>query len=147
MKIPWDEINELTKYLEEKDLTELTIETKNEKVTIKRDGHGKVTSSFVSPEGVTQRVEKTLGKEQSKSHLYEVTSPMVGTFYAALTPGGDPFVQIGSKVKVGDVLCVIEAMKIMNELPVERGGTVVEILVKDGQTVEYGQVLIRIGPN
>ena len=69
---------------------------------------------------------------------------MVVAFYAASSPGAEPFVKAGSKIKPGDVLCIIEAMKIMNELPSEVSGVVKEIVVKDNQTVEFGQVLIRI---
>ena len=146
MKIPWEEIEELAKYLKDKGLTEITIETKDEKITVKKDLHGSVTSSVTPPGGKTQTIEKPLHVETKKSGLYEVTSPMVGTFYASLTPGAEPFIKVGSKVKPGDVLCIIEAMKIMNELPSEVNGTVVEIVVKDNQTVEFGQVLIRIEP-
>ena len=138
MKIPWEEIEELTKYLKDKGLTEITIETKDEKITVKKDLTGEVKSSVIS------HGEKVSPK---KSPFHEVTSPMVGTFYGSPSPGAELFVQVGSKVKVGDVLCIIEAMKIMNELPSEQNGTVVEILVKDNQTIEYGQVLMRIGPS
>ena len=140
MKIPWEEIEELTKYLKDKGLSEISIETKEGKITVKKEGAG-VTSSVIPSGG------KTLKKEshpEEKSNLFEVKSPMVGTFYIASSPGAEAFVQAGSKVKNGDVLCIIEAMKIMNELPSEVSGIVKEILVKDNQTVEYGQVLMKI---
>lgn len=143
MKIPWDEIEELTKYLKDKGLTEITIETKDGKITIKKDLQGEVTSHVVSQHEKITKKELTSDK-QKKSNIFDVTSPMVGTFYNAPSPGAEPFVQIGSKVSTGDVLCIIEAMKIMNELPSEVNGTVKEILVKDNQTIEYGQVLMRI---
>lgn len=144
MKIPWEEIEELTNYLKEKALSEITIETKDGKITVKKDALGEVTSQIIP------QLDKPLKKEKKQeiaSKLYEVTSPMVGTFYAASSPGAEPFVLPGAKVKQGEVLCIIEAMKIMNELPSEVTGTLVEILVKDGQTVEYGQVLMRIEPS
>lgn len=143
MKIPWEEIEELTKYLKEKGLSELTIETKDGKITVKKDLLGEVTTSITPTSEKFKREKPT----EAKSKYYEVTSPMVGTFYIASSPGAEPFVQVGSKVKSGDVLCIIEAMKIMNELPSEISGAVVEILVKDSQTVEYGQVLMRIEPS
>lgn len=143
MKIPWEQIEELTKYLKEKGLSELTIETKDGKITVKKDLLGEVTTS-VTPAHEKVKREKHL---EAESKYYEVTSPMVGTFYIAPTPGAEPFVQVGSKVKSGSVLCIIEAMKIMNELPSEISGTVIEIHVKDSQTVEYGQVLMRIEPS
>jgi acetyl-CoA carboxylase biotin carboxyl carrier protein len=80
------------------------------------------------------------------SNLAEVTSPMVGTFYAAPAPDAPPYVKVGQKVAVGDTLCIIEAMKLMNELEAEVAGTVAEIVVENADPVEYGQVLFRIDP-
>ncbi len=144
MKIPWEEIEELTKYLKDKSLSEITIETKDGKITIKKDAQGVVRSSAVPHEG--SHKHSATEPEIQKSKYYEVTSPMVGTFYMAPSPGTEPFVKVGSKVKIGDVLCVIEAMKIMNELPSEVNGVITEIVVKDNQTIEFGQVLMRIDP-
>lgn len=87
------------------------------------------------------RVEKP--KEEEKN-IYIVKSPIVGTFYRAPAPGAKPFVDVGSKVKKGDVLCIIEAMKIMNEIKSDVDGIVEEILVENGQPVEYGQPLFKI---
>ena len=78
------------------------------------------------------------------SHTTAVRAPMVGVFYAAPAPGAEPFVQVGSKVKKGDTLCVIEAMKVMNEVTAEEDGEVVDICVKDGDLVEYGCCLMKI---
>ncbi|NTW51571.1 MAG: acetyl-CoA carboxylase biotin carboxyl carrier protein [Chlorobiaceae bacterium] len=80
------------------------------------------------------------------SDLLEVRSPIVGTFYRAASPDSDPFVKVGDKVKNGDVLCIIEAMKLMNEIEAEVSGAIVEILVENGQPVEYNQVLFRVKP-
>ena len=144
MKLPWEEIEELTKYLEQKGLSEISIETKDGKITVKRDIDGVVKPVIVSSSGSEIKHQQLEKQDTSKSKFFQVTSPMVGTFYLAPSPGAEPFVKIGSKVKPGDVLCIIEAMKIMNELPSETSGTIVEILVKDNQTIEYGQVLMRI---
>ena len=76
---------------------------------------------------------------------HTVKSPMVGTFYRAASPGANPFVEVGDQVQVGDPLCIIEAMKLMNEIEADRAGTVKAILVENGQPVEYGQPLIVIG--
>jgi acetyl-CoA carboxylase biotin carboxyl carrier protein len=81
------------------------------------------------------------------SRLLEVKSPMVGTFYRAPEPGAEPYVKAGSRVTVGQTLCIIEAMKIMNELESEVAGVVREILVEDAQPVEFGQTLFRVEPN
>ena len=143
MKIPWEEIEEITKYLKDKGLSEITIETKDGKITIKKDAQGVVKTSAV-PAQESSHKHVHIEAETQKSKFYEVTSPMVGTFYMAPSPGSEPFVKVGSKVKAGDVLCIIEAMKIMNELPSEVSGVITEIVAKDNQTVEFGQVLMRI---
>ena len=75
-----------------------------------------------------------------------VTAPMVGTFYRASEPGAEPFVKVGSRVQANDTVCIIEVMKLMNALGAEAAGVVVDVLVADGQTVEYGQPLIVIDP-
>src|SRR5689334_22700439 len=85
--------------------------------------------------------------EAAKDSHLEVKSPMVGTFYSAPEPGAKPYVSVGTRVSKGQILCIIEAMKIMNEIESEYSGVIKEILVQDAQPVEYGQVLFRIDPN
>ncbi len=85
--------------------------------------------------------------EAPKTKLLEVKSPMVGTYYAAPEPGAKPYVAVGSRIAKGQILCIIEAMKIMNEIESEFSGVVSEIAVQDAHPVEYGQVLFRIDPN
>jgi acetyl-CoA carboxylase biotin carboxyl carrier protein len=82
----------------------------------------------------------------SRSDLVEIKAPMVGTFYSSPAPGEDAFVQIGSKVSIGQTICILEAMKLMNELEAEQSGEVVEILVTNGTPVEYNQVLMLLRP-
>ena len=82
----------------------------------------------------------------SRSDLLDVTAPMVGTFYRAPAPGEDPFVEVGNRINVGQTVCILEAMKLMNELEAEVSGEVVEILVDNGTPVEFGQVLMRVRP-
>jgi acetyl-CoA carboxylase biotin carboxyl carrier protein len=84
--------------------------------------------------------------EPTPSNLVDITSPMVGTFYRAPSPDSPNFVEVGSKVTTGDTLCIIEAMKLMNELEAELDGTIREVLVQNGEPVEYGQVLFRAEP-
>ncbi|MCX2727011.1 acetyl-CoA carboxylase biotin carboxyl carrier protein [Thermomicrobium sp. 4228-Ro] len=79
--------------------------------------------------------------------LDTIVAPMVGTFYAAPRPGADPFVRVGDHVEPGQAVAIIEAMKVMNEIVAERAGTIVEILVENGQPVEYGQPLMRLRPD
>ena len=85
--------------------------------------------------------------EKTDDGLHEVLSPMVGTFYRAASPESDPFVSEGQHIESGQTLCIIEAMKIMNEIPADVQGEVVEILVGDGQPVEYNQALLKIRPS
>lgn len=85
--------------------------------------------------------------DAARSQWLEIKSPMVGTFYARPEPGADPYVRVGTRISVGQTLCIIEAMKIMNEIESEYSGVVREILVEDAQPVEYGQVLFKIDPN
>ena len=85
--------------------------------------------------------------EKTDDGLHEVLSPMVGTFYRAASPEADPFVSEGDRIESGQTLCIIEAMKIMNEIPADAQGEVVEILVGDGQPVEYNQTLFKIRPS
>lgn len=85
--------------------------------------------------------------EATDDGLHEVLSPMVGTFYQAPSPEADPFVREGDRIESGQTLCIIEAMKILNEIPADIQGEVVEILVGDGQPVEYNQALLKIRPS
>ena len=81
------------------------------------------------------------------SHLVEIKSPMVGTFYSAPEPGAEPYVKAGTRIATGQVVCIIEAMKIMNEIEAEVAGVVREVLVENAQPVEFGQLLFRVDPH
>jgi acetyl-CoA carboxylase biotin carboxyl carrier protein len=87
------------------------------------------------------------GTVEPAADLMEMKSPMVGTFYAQPEPGADPYVRVGSRVSVGQTLCIIEAMKIMNPIDAEIAGVIKEVCVQDAQPVEFGQVLFRMDPN
>jgi len=82
-----------------------------------------------------------------RTDLYELKAPMVGTFYRAPSPESPPYAQVGDRVTEGQTVCIIEAMKLMNEIPIDRSGTVIEIACENADPVEYGQVLIRIEPD
>jgi acetyl-CoA carboxylase biotin carboxyl carrier protein len=103
-------------------------------------------SAHPTPAEGTPAVE-TAAASEAKSGGNEVKSPMVGTFYSAPEPGTKPYVSVGSRVSKGQILCIIEAMKIMNEIESEVAGVVTEVLASDAQPVEYGQPLFRIDPN
>jgi acetyl-CoA carboxylase biotin carboxyl carrier protein len=109
-------------------------------------GSQAVLHSIPPSAGEKRAGEKTSKAEPPDEHLHIVKSPIVGTFYEASTPGADPFVKIGARVKAGQVLCIIEAMKLMNEIEADRSGEVVRRLVENGQPVEYGQGLFALRP-
>ena len=106
----------------------------------------KVSEIAVKQESVvTEHIQEINEAKEVKKEGNLVKSPMVGTFYSKPAPGENPFVEVGKTVKKGDVLCIIEAMKLMNEIESEFDGEIKEILVKDGEAVEYGKPLFRIG--
>jgi acetyl-CoA carboxylase biotin carboxyl carrier protein len=107
---------------------------------------GAAAAPAAAPQATTPAAPVAALAEKPKSKLTEVTSPMVGTFYRAPAPEAPPYVEIGSQVSKGQVLCILEAMKLMNELPSEVDGVVREVLVDNADPVEYGQVLFRIEP-
>ena len=104
---------------------------------------GRLTPS----DGIPAVAEEPAKAEAPKTKLLEVKSPMVGTFYSAPEPGAKPYVAAGSRVSKGQIVCIIEAMKIMNEIESEYAGVVEEVVAQNGHPVEYGEVLYRINPN
>ena len=147
-----DEIKELLKAFDTSKATKIEIKTeKGETLTIAQKTED--TASFVPaavPAVVPAVVEKQTGspfiheEEKKTSEGDAITSPMVGVFYPAPAPDSDPYVTVGTQVKKGDVLCLIEAMKLMNEVTAEKSGEICEICVENGQVVEYGQPLFMI---
>jgi acetyl-CoA carboxylase biotin carboxyl carrier protein len=105
-----------------------------------------IGSAHPTPAEASPAIESPAGQEP-KGGGSDVKSPMVGTFYSAPEPGAKPYVSVGSRVSKGQILCIIEAMKIMNEIESEVSGIVTEVLASDAQPVEYGQPLFRIDPN
>ena len=103
-------------------------------------------SQSVQPDNVTlaSNTEASQIAPPGRSDLTDITSPMVGTFYRAAAPEEDPFVELGSKINVGQTICILEAMKLMNEIESEFNAEIVEILVENGTPVEFGQVLMRV---
>ena len=101
-------------------------------------------STAVENLSLTDKTETSQVAPPGRSDLLDITSPMVGTFYRAAAPGEDPFVELGSKIKIGQTICILEAMKLMNEIESEFNAEIVEILVENGTPVEFGQVLMRV---
>jgi acetyl-CoA carboxylase biotin carboxyl carrier protein len=136
-------IRELANLLDETKLTEIEIERAGLRVRVARN----VTVAASMPAGYAPAAGTAAAPAAPADiakHLGMVPSPMVGTVYWSSQPGAKPFVDVGSKVKVGDTLVIIEAMKTMNQIPSPRTGTVTQILCEDGQPVEYGEPLIVI---
>jgi len=136
-------IHELTRLLDETGLTEIEIEQDGKRVRVARGvtGAAPAATRLDVPQPAA---EAASGPLDPSKHPGVVISPMVGTAYAAGEPGGKPLIDIGSKVKAGDTLLIVEAMKTMNQIPAPRGGTVVQILFEDGQPVEFGEPLVII---
>lgn len=150
-----DKVKQLVALMSENNLTEIEIQEDSTKICI-RKSNGTYQHSITS----VQRLEESpslpatnpYGQENSSQfqlpkkvdNCVEITSPMVGTFYRASSPGAEPYVEVGSVVDQETVVCVIEAMKIINEVKAEIDGEIVEVLVEDGKAVEFGQPLFRV---
>jgi acetyl-CoA carboxylase biotin carboxyl carrier protein len=139
-----DDLKELIDLLKETDITDLQLEKNGTKIRIKRERMLSPMEIQVQKLGGLQ--EKIISTTEEETRLITITSPIVGTFYRAPSPEAAPFVEIGSRVKKGQVLCIVEAMKLMNEIESETDGTVIKVLVENGQPVEYGEPLFLIEP-
>ena len=163
MKLDHEDLNRLIEKISTSDIQEFSLEGEDFKLEIKRNlfDQNQSTNNLV-PNNTIDKTKNTnqksikdnvsVAKEPEitqvdppgRSDLTEITSPMVGTFYRAAAPGEDPFVEVGNMVKVGQTICILEAMKLMNEIESEFNAEIVEILVENGTPVEFGQVLMRI---
>jgi acetyl-CoA carboxylase biotin carboxyl carrier protein len=151
-KIDYDEIRKLVGLLEEKNLSVFELEVEGLKVKIGRNAPqppavtaAPVAVSAIPHEAAADAEARALAVEVAKGH-HVITSPMVGTFYRAPDPTSAPFVDVGDVVQKGQTLCIIEAMKLMNEIEADVAGTIVEIYVDNSRPVEYGQKLFAILP-
>lgn len=147
-----DKIKEIIRLVDETSINEVELETQEIKLKVKKNEMVCMTTETVKPNNIVYKQEPVVVQEEkevvtTKEDTYkymEVQSPIVGTYYASPSPDADAFVKVGDKVKKGDVLCIIEAMKVMNEIESDFDGEVAEILVENESMVEYGQVLIKI---
>ena len=148
-------IKELIQVMEEHDLVELQIEHGDDKVCLKRtqpNASGWSALPLTAPQpGLAGLAETGSGPgpqaaSQGKG-LAEIKAPLVGTFYQAASPDSDPYVEVGSQVEPQTVVCIIEAMKVMNEIKAETSGTIVTVLATNGQAVQYGQPLFKVRPD
>ena len=122
---------------------EFSIKLKKEVSEVKVIQSAESQSAPIVPVSQSSSTEETSGEDED---LIYITSPIIGTFYRAPSPDSDPYVEVGSKVKKGDVLCIVEAMKIMNEIESEYNGIIVKIFPKNAEPVEYGQKLFALKP-
>jgi len=141
-------VKKLMELLEESGMSEIEIKEGEESVKISRYGNSPAPShSFVqqqAPTSLPQVIAAPVIADEPSTVGQSLTSPMVGTYYSAPSPTAKPFVTIGQHVKQGDTIGIVEAMKIMNQIEAEKSGTVLQILVKDGEAVEFGQPLIIV---
>lgn len=150
MKFETDYIEKLAKVLADTGLTEISLEDGEQAITLRKDvivaPVAQVASAPVqaaAPAAGQTPAQAPAASEPAKKGT-PITSPMVGTFYKSPSPDADAFVSVGQSIKTGDVVCIVEAMKMMNEIKSEISGKVVEICVEDGQPVEFGQVLMYV---
>ena len=163
MKLDHDDLDRLIEKISTSDIQEFSLEGEDFKLEIKRNvfDQNQVINNLVSNTSfdkptianqkpindnipVVNEPEVPQVAPPGRSDLTEITSPMVGTFYRAAAPGEEPFVEVGNNVKVGQTICILEAMKLMNEIESEFNAEIVEILVENGTPVEFGQVLMRV---
>ncbi len=140
MKIDKKIIKELSDYLEEFNLTELEYTEKDTKIKVSKNNVS--TNNQPLPTNINSQRQTETEKPSTRKTGIEVTSPIIGTAYHAPEPGAKKFIEIGKKIKKGDTIMIVEAMKTMNHVPSSADGVVKEICVEDGQPVEFGQTII-----
>ena len=141
MKIDKKIIKELNEYLEEFNLTEIEITDKDSKIKVSKNIGANISQPSMGAYN-SQTEKSTSENNQSFKNVIEVTSPIIGTAYHAPEPGAKKFIEVGKKIKKGDTIMIVEAMKTMNHVPSSSDGIVKEICIDDGQPVEFGQILI-----
>lgn len=141
-----EEIKLLMDIISETDVTELELKNGDSKIRIKRRCPGADTPPPFETAQVQAQKQKVSESSKEENNYEEIVAPMVGTFYRAPSPDSRPYVEIGDIVNPGDILCIIEAMKLMNEIEVETRGKIIDILVANGEPVEYGEPLFIIEP-
>ena len=154
MQLDHEQLHRLLEALGDSDIQEFRLEGDDFRLEIRRNlpGQAVVAPVMAAPVAAAAPVKPLDSASpppaatSTRSDLLEITAPMVGTFYRAPAPGEPSFVEVGTRINVGQAVCILEAMKLMNELESEVGGEVVEILVDNGTPLEFGQVLMRFKP-
>ncbi|WP_250230110.1 acetyl-CoA carboxylase biotin carboxyl carrier protein [Anaeropeptidivorans aminofermentans] len=147
----FNNIKELISLIDKSSLTELDLKFENTEIRLSKNKNSTGSVKEASKPVVSVPEIKEEGpitilpvEEKEVKEGFIVKSPLVGTFYESHSPGKPPYVSVGSTVKEGDILCIVEAMKVMNEITSEKSGEIAEIFIKDGEMVEYGQPIFRI---
>jgi acetyl-CoA carboxylase biotin carboxyl carrier protein len=147
------EIQEVIKLMEEHNLSEIEIEKGDQKIKLRKTVKTAPGIPIEQPVAIQQFQQPELkapqqdAKEASSKNLVEIKAPIVGTFYRSASPDAAPFVEIGQEIEIGQVVCIIEAMKLMNEIKSEVRGKVIDILVENSDPIEFGQILLLIEPS
>ena len=163
MSINFQELRELLGAISQTDITELILKNDDFELTVRKEKNMVAVPQM--PAASPQIIQTTAGSSDNGTAIesepapekpsapavddkkwVDITSPMVGTFYAAPAPDEDPFVSVGDRINKGDTVCIIEAMKLMNEIEGEVSGQIMEITAQNGEPVEFGQVLMRVNP-
>ncbi len=151
MKFDLEYLEKLAKIVRENDLSEITLEDDERAVSLRREKPSAIVSPMAQVMGATATSQvistPSVKQETVKQSVHKgkpVTAPMVGTFYSSPSPDDAPFVKIGDNISIGQVVCIIEAMKLMNEIEADVSGKITEICVKNGDSVEFGQVLMYV---
>ncbi|MCB9619463.1 MAG: acetyl-CoA carboxylase biotin carboxyl carrier protein [Sandaracinus sp.] len=154
MNIDLDQLRALMEAMREFELDEMELENSEERIVLRRGGTAPVAVAAAAPAYVTHAPSMVPPAPAAASvpppapadaaDVVYVTSPFVGTFYRSSSPGAEPFAKVGSRIEVGQTLCIVEAMKLMNEIESELAGEILEVLVENGKTVEYGDKLFKV---
>jgi len=139
-------IEEVIRLMERHKLTEITVEDDGAKIHLSKGVGGHIEKTVLPPQ-VSAPTEAAPAKTAPETNTVEIKAPMVGTFYNSPGPDANPFASVGKKVNEGDVVCIIEAMKLMNEIKSEVKGKIVEVVAKNAEPVEFGQVLFIVEPS
>lgn len=161
VSINFKELGELLQVISQTDISELTLKNDQFELTVKKGGQAltntttiamptttpvSITPTPITPVDPVEPITDLSSPSPLEKKWKEITSPMVGTFYRSPTPDESPFVEVGERISSGQTVCIIEAMKLMNEIEAEFSGEIMEVLVENGQPVEYGQTLMWVNP-
>jgi len=150
MKFDTEYIEQLAKIITNNELTEISLEDGNQAITIRKDlpeiitAGASVSAPAIAQNAVAPAVQAAPVQQADKPKGTPIVSPMVGTFYSKPSPDAEPFVKLGDTVSLGDTVCIVEAMKMMNQIEAEVSGKIIEICIADGEPVEYGQPLMYV---